>query len=349
MAGRGARAASLRRRVTDHPFFIVGNDRSGTTMLRMILDRGPDAAIPPESMFLTDLADEWADPGLADPGRARALLAAVWEHPKVRLWDLPAQPPPIPPGLDRDALAAFIAGAPFRAYAARFGKARWGDKTPHYVHHVDELLAIWPQARFVVLVRDGRDVALSLRRMPFGPNNAWAAAQWWARGIRAGQRAQADHPDRVMTVRYEDLAEYPLAHVPGICAFLGLQWDRDMLALEKADRSRIVADQASWFPTLFDGVNTTAVRRWEREMRPRDQAVFAGLAGDELLAFGYPVGAAVHVSPRRARWYDRENQVRRQLNFVKLRVVQERGRELRPALERRLRERREHAAQPPAR
>ena len=77
------------------------------------------------------------------------------------------------------------------------------------MHHVDHLLRLWPGARFVVLVRDGRDVALSLKRMPFGPNNAWAAAQWWARGIRAGARAAAEHPGAVLTVRYEDLAERP--------------------------------------------------------------------------------------------------------------------------------------------
>src|SRR5919112_1006367 len=152
----------------DDPRFIVGNDRSGTTMLRLILDRGPDLAIPPESMFLTDFDDvfEAGGPAPADAYR-------------------------------------FIVEAPYAAYAAKHGKPRWADKTPHYVHHIDHLLRVWPRARFVVLVRDGRDVALSLRRMPFGPNNAWAAAQWWARGIRAGERAQREHPESVLTERYE--------------------------------------------------------------------------------------------------------------------------------------------------
>ena len=120
----------------------------------------------------------------------------------------------------------FVAAAPFEAYAAQHGKRRWGDKTPHYVHHVDHLLRLWPRARFVVLVRDGRDVALSLRRMPFGPNNAWAAAQWWARGIRAGARAQREHPGAVLTLRYEDLAQRPEEEVRRLCAFLGLSYSR---------------------------------------------------------------------------------------------------------------------------
>ena len=316
--------------MTPPPFFIVGNDRSGTTMLRMILDRGPDAAIPPESMFLTDVA-----PGTPDP---QALAEEVWNHPKVALWELPGPAPQLAPGLDPDAAIRAALAAPFEAYARKLGKPRWGDKTPHYVNHDDAQLEIWPDARFVVIVRDGRDVALSLRRMPFGPNNAWAAAQWWARGIRAGERAQARHPGHVMTVRYEDLARDPSTHVPPVCAFLGLAYDEDMLALERADRSRIVADQASWFPTLFDGVNAKAVERWRREMPRRDQAVFAALAGAELARFGYPVPPTPVRPPNalRAPLYHRHNERMRDVNFIRLRVFQERGRELRLALARRL-------------
>jgi hypothetical protein len=320
------------------PFFIVGNDRSGTTMLRLIIDRGPDAAVPPESMFLTDFAAQLDAGEPRDAAAAAELMRRVWEHPKVRLWELATAPPPVPLGLVGEDAYRFIVAAPFEAYAARHGKSRWGDKTPHYVHHVDRLLAIWPQARFVVVVRDGRDVALSLRRMPFGPNNAWAAASWWARGIRAGQTAQERHPGSVMTVRYEDLARDPAGHVPGVCGFLGLRYEPDMLDLRDADRTRIVADQASWFPTLFDGIGTQAVERWRREMRARDQAVFAALAADELAALGYPVPTRrpAPPTPRQASLYRRHNELMRNVNFVRLRVFQERGRELRHALRRRL-------------
>jgi Sulfotransferase family len=319
------------------PVFIVGNDRSGTTMLRLILDRGPDIAIPPESMFLTDLADRRADGGPRTPEAVRALVDEVWGHPKVRLWQLPGDPPEPPPGLTGADAYRFAVEAPFRAYAARHGKSRWGDKTPHYVHHVDALLEVWPDARFVVLVRDGRDVALSLKRMPFGPNNAWAAGPWWARGIRAGAEAARRHPDQVRTVRYEDLVADPDREVRAICAFLELAYEPQMLDLAQADRSRVVADQSGWFPTLFEGVNTRSAGRWQTQMPERDQRLFALHARAELEALGYPVpGGTIVVSERRAGWYRRQNQLMRNVNFVRLRVFQERGRELRFALARRL-------------
>jgi hypothetical protein len=289
-------------------------------------------------MFLTDVSLPAADAG--DDAWER-LMDVLWSHPKVRLWELPGPPPRVPPGLEPGDAARFVLGAPFEAYARKHGKPRWGDKTPHYVHHVDELLRIWPDARVVVIVRDGRDVALSLRRMPFGPNNAWAAAQWWARGIRAGAAAQRTHPGSVRTVRYEDLARDPAEHVRAVCEFLDLRYEPGMLELERADRSRIVPDQRSWFPTLFDGINTSAVGRWEREMPARDQAIFASLARDELAQLGYPVPTrpVSQLPPRRAELYRRHNELMRNVNFVRLRVFQEHGRELRLALRRRLRDR----------
>ena len=321
------------------PFFIVGNDRSGTTMLRMILDRGPDVAIPPESMFLTDLDDAFARGEPSDARAAAALMERVWHHPKVRLWELPGPPPPVPPGLAGPDAYRFVVEAPFRAFAAKHAKPRWADKTPHYVHHIGELLAVWPRARFVVLVRDGRDVALSLRRMPFGPNNAWAAAPWWARGIRAGEQAGRAHPGQVLSVRYEDLSGRPREVVPHICEFLGLSFAPEMLVLEEADRSRIVRDQVSWFPTLFDGINTSAVGRWRREMSARDQRVFAARAGAELERLGYDVAVDgdARITPLQERWFHYQNEFLRNVNFLRLRLVQERGRELRLALGRRIR------------
>jgi hypothetical protein len=320
------------------PFFIVGNDRSGTTMLRLILDAGPDVAIPPESMYLTDFAPVRAKGGPADALAAQELTRQAWEHPKVALWELPGGAPAVPLAGDPETWFRFAMEAPFAAYARMYGKPGWADKTPHYVHHVDFLLSVWPDAKVVVLVRDGRDVALSLKRLPFGPNNAWAAAQWWARGVRAGRKAVERHPDRVRCVRYEDIVADPEGEVRSLCGFLGLRFEPGMLDLRRVDRSRIVPDQVSWFPTIFEGIGSDAVERWRREMSPRDQRTFAALAGDELAAHGYEPGPAEPVSDRRATWLHRHNQLIRNVNFIRLRVFQERGRELRFALVRRIRD-----------
>jgi hypothetical protein len=171
------------------PFFIVGCDRSGTTMLRLILDRSDDVAIPTESMFIADMAairSRFGD--LASDEQFGRLAEAVWRHPKVREWRLEGAPPPRAGRSGESAYRAALE-APYLAYAAQHGKPGWGDKTPYYIGHIDELRRVFPEARIVNLVRDGRDVALSLLRVPFGPANVWAAAHQWREAVDAGERA----------------------------------------------------------------------------------------------------------------------------------------------------------------
>jgi len=147
-------------------------------------------------------------------------------------------------------------------------------------------------------------------------------------------------PEQVRIVRYEDLVRDTEAEVRGLCAFLELTYDPAMLAIEQADPRKIVPDQAGWFPGIFDGISTASAGRWQREMSRREQQVFAALAADELAACGYPVPDRPLPPPSRlaARIYHRHNEVLRDVNFIRLRVFQERGRELRLAARRRLRD-----------
>ena len=322
---------------TAPPFFVIGNDRSGTTMLRLILDRSAEAAIPPESMFLLDFAAVRRRGGLEDPAAAAAFAREVWLHPRVRLWGLEGGPPPVPPGLGHAEAYRFAVEAPFRAYARAHGKERFGDKTPAYLRAVDELLAVWPDARIVVLVRDGRDVALSIVPLPFGPNNAWAAGRWWAEGVRRGLEAERRHPEQVLTLRYEELVADPENQVRRVCARLGLGYNSEMLAIERSDPVKIAHAQTSWFPRISSGITTASVGKWQTEMSLPDRRALEAVAGPELRTLGYETGVDPRPVPGpRAAAYAAHDAVRRTVNAVRLRVVQERGRELRYVLGRRL-------------
>jgi len=294
-------------------------------MLRLILDRG-DVAIPAESMFLLDV----------DPRQpAEDVLRAAWSHPRVRLWSLSSESPAVPDGVNGAEAFRFALSAPFVAYAAREGKTRWGDKTPAYIGHVDRIAAVWPEGRFVVLVRDGRDVALSVMSVPFGPNNVWAAARSWATAIRQGREAADRYPDRVVTVRYEDLVTDPEPEVARVCDFLELEFSPDMLAIEKTDRSKVVEDQAGWFTNVWAGITTAAVGKWRTELTPRQVGVFESVAGEELRALGYETSRAT-ASPALVPAYAVHDAAMRGVNFVRLRLVQERGREVRHVMKRKL-------------
>ncbi len=333
-------SAHVRQTVaTRPPFFIVGSDRSGTTMLRLILDRAADGpAIPPETMFIVDFRGVRREGRLGDHASAIAFTRRVWAHPRVRLWGLDGEPPLPPEGLSHEAAFRWGVEQPFLAYMRREGKTWWADKTPPHIDHVDLLAEVFPGASFVELVRDGRDVALSIMGLPFGGNNAWTAGRRWAHCILEGARQRAARPDQVVLVRYEDLVTEPAREVRRISEFLEIDYDADMLAVEKTDAAKLQQDQQGWFANLWGGINQTAMGRWRSRMSIRDQRVFLAAAGPELALHGYDDAglAPARIGPMRRKSFEFGNVLARLANLVRLRIVTERGRELRWVLARRL-------------
>jgi hypothetical protein len=310
------------------PFFIVGCDRSGTTLLRLILDAGGDVAIPTESMILVDMAAVRSRYGaLETDEQFDRLAAAVWRHPKVREWRLQERPPA---RAGRTGEAAYRAAleAPFQAYARMHDAPGWGDKTPYYVGHIGELRRVFPEARIVNVVRDGRDVALSLLRVPFGPGNVWAAAHQWRSAIDAGDRAADELGDDLLTVRYEDLAGQPESVVQRVCAFLEIGYDPAMLAIDDVPAERLATGQAGWFSQLAGGIGTRSVGRWRREMSPRDVALFESIAGAQLSRHGYETGSGSSPRPIPGAVYQAHNWAVKLWQFALLHVWRERGREV---------------------
>jgi hypothetical protein len=171
--------------------------------------------------------------------------------------------------------------------------------------------------------------------VPFGPNNAWAAARSWATAIRRGRDAARRFRGRVLEIRYEDLVTKPAETVRAVCDFLGLGYSDEMLAIERTDRSKVVADQSAWFTSVWSGITTAAVGKWRTELTPRQIEAFETVAGNELRALGYETSNATS-SRALVPAYAAHDAAMRGVNFVRLRLVQERGREVRHVLKRKL-------------
>ena len=297
-------------------------------MLRLILDRGADVAVPTESMYLVDMArvrHRYGD--LGTDAEFDRLAGDVWRHPKVREWLL-AEGPPQREGRTGEAAYRAAMAAPFQAYARMHGKHAWGDKTPYYVRHMGEVRHVFPDARVVNLVRDGRDVALSLLRVPFGPGNFWGAAHMWRDAVDAGDRAAAELGDDMLTIRYEDLVTDPEAVVPQVCAFLELQYEPAMLAIEESPAGRIATGQESWFTEIRRGIGPRSVGNWRRQMARSDVALFDEIAAAQLERHGYitELGSTRPRIPDTA--YLAHNWGVKLWQFGVLHVWQERGREV---------------------
>ncbi len=271
--------------------FVLGVRRSGTTLLRVMLDRNPALAVPDESYFVPQLARR--HPGSVD---IDAFVDDLRRLPTLAEW-----------GLSPDAVAVRLRprmttgeaiAAVFETYAAQRGKPRWGDKTPLYMQHLPLLERLFPGALFVHLIRDGRDAALSFLSVPEGimtegwgyPRDAADFACQWATEVRAARAlGEGLGPARYLELRYEALVADPAAELRHICSFAELEYDDAMLGyVGQTESARKGHQQRLREPPRV------GVRDWSTEMSPKDVGAFESVAGDLLAELGYPATERGH-------------------------------------------------------
>jgi len=216
--------------------FVVGLTRSGTTLLRMMLDAHPLLAIPPETHFVPDLIKA----ARAEQGSA-AMLAAMtsnrtWADFGIDDGEIRERLEQVDSGDGAGAVRAF-----FETYAAKHGKPRWGDKTPAYMLSIQRIGRTLPESRFIHLIRDGRDVALSqsARALNEQPPPAEQAARWIKRIGKAREQAAALKGPRYVEARYEDLVREPETTLRRICEFIDLPWDDAVLDYHERAAERL--------------------------------------------------------------------------------------------------------------
>jgi hypothetical protein len=293
------------------PVFVGGCPRSGTTLLRTMLNSHPELGIPHETRILIDgyrRRAEWGN--LGDPEHRRRIARWVVERKVSRARNLTEDPDEL---VDRMVAAAptigSVLGAGFRLYADRQGKARWGEKRPSVVLNLDAVLAMYPDAKYVDVVRDPRAVVASIRTA--GRRHGWGAhglpggADTWERSVRAADRWRRRlGPGQFFDGRYEDLVADPAAVLGPLLDFLELDpagLDAMLHHHETADiRSRTLHALVS------EPVTTQRVRAWEEALRPREVAFVESVLGDWMGRHGYePVASGARVPGDLVRRYRR--------------------------------------------
>jgi hypothetical protein len=295
--------------------FVVGATRSGTTLLRLMLDAHPQLAIPSETHFIPEVIEAVDERGTG-PDRLIELLVAHrrWGDFDLEADDLRERLV----ALDEPFTAAEAVRAFYRLYADKEGKPRWGDKTPGYLRKMRTIQAALPEARFVHLIRDGRDVALSVLEQQFGPQTIEAAAELWRERI-ARARAQRPWLAHYIEVRFEDLVLDTEATLRTICEFIELPFDAAMLDYHERAARRLQekarelkrrhggtqsAEQRlrSHHKTL-EPPNPSLVAGWRTKMDPSDRRTYEQLAGELLAELGYEIdehARTVGAAPPRA-------------------------------------------------
>ena len=272
------------------PLFVVGAARSGTTLLRLHLLGHPRLVIPAESWFLLDLAERFPAQTRLDAAGLREALSYIENHPRWKDWRSSREP--LDPALFGDSRTSLaeVVDTVFRRETKAGPDTIWGDKTPGYVSIVAWLAELFPKARFIHIVRDGRDVYLSLSRRGWQGDTPFQIGRYWRRCVRQVDSALSSLPEsRKLRIRYEDLVLEPRREVERVCDFLGLEVQESMVQF----RERALTELTEWelsqgfHSKLFRASRPEDVARWMHEGSPKLRMA-TGLMSRELRRHGYP-------------------------------------------------------------
>jgi hypothetical protein len=258
--------------------FIGGCERSGTTMLGSYLGKHPDLLVTPESQFKLELMRYTTEDGTIDLEQAMSYLRKEY---RLSSWKI-----------SLDELATQLAGDSRIGYHELIehiqdqyeekhqpGETRfWVDHTPNNMRNGLRLNSLFPDAKFIHIVRDGRGVANSYRHVTWAPYETYFSAKDWVskvgHGLALGHRLG---PDKLLVTRYEDLLEDPQSEMSRICSFLGLNYDEWAAGKERFK----VPDFSN------KGLKKGNHNRWREGLSERDIRIFESITKDFLPCLGY--------------------------------------------------------------
>lgn len=272
------------------PVLVVGVPRSGTTMLRLMLNRSPDLAVLPETWFGPRVWDQrWAFPLRDEP--QHSLRRAVDRFIMLLTTKQPGDFP-----IDLNLYRERVLSGPAslnrllselgRLWAETEDKSRWGEKSPVHIHYLTPLAEMFPLMKVVHIVRDPRDVCVSLAEVPFSlSKDVVVHALEWKNGVAAIANAYADRRIQITTVRYEDLVSDPAIELTRLCRFLGIGYEEDMINFHEDYET--YAPKHEWIQGVKEPLNASSVGRFKRKLAPDDLRLIEALLLEGLGRYGY--------------------------------------------------------------
>ena len=286
--GRQVQESTPVRALADPVVFVVGCGRSGSTLFRAMLDSNPMMAVPPETHIVPLLLREGVN-GSGELDEDNFIRIAV-NSGFLPTWEL-----------DEDSLRVLLADvatsdvaaavrAMFQWYGDLKGKPLVGEKTPNYVREIALLSRTFPSARFIHLVRDPRDVALSFRRIGFESRLGVTATRWRRIMKRWDREIMNLESGRHLELRYEDLVTNPEKELAAVCEFLGLEYDAGMMGYHRrSDQVLTGVDDPSIHPRLAERPRLES--SWTSELTSVEIAGIQLIAGDQFTRRGYEAAA----------------------------------------------------------
>jgi hypothetical protein len=271
------------------PVFVVGCPRSGTTLLyHMLLSAGGFVVYRAESHAFDLLAHRF---GSLKSARNRKSLADAWLNSKAfHVSGLEEEE--VRDAMTSSGSAGEILKAVMHAMARRQGITRWADTTPDHLLYMCEIKRQIPDALFIHIIRDGRDVALSFAQQGWSRPLPWdkgqelsVAALYWQWAVQRGQRSGRELDGDYLEVSFEDVVGKPREALSRIGGFIDHALDYERI--QNAGIGSVRSPNTSF---ASDTVQFNPVERWKKQMSQEQLFNLELLIGNSLQQLGYPLG-----------------------------------------------------------
>ncbi len=273
---------------SEKQIFIVGTQRSGTTLLRLLLNAHSQIGIPEDASFLMPLLKKrYIHKDIAGDN-LKALVDYFSLNSWFRLWNYDCSDFLSRLSKTNKISLHDLIERLYFSYCDKGGKKIWGDKTPSFFRKIDILFRLFPDAKFIHIVRDGRDAFDSFRKVDQTKNNSAVMAIDWDYKLFRIEKSFKKLPiDNRVTVRYEDLLEDTEKALRTICSVIGVDYEINMVNFYKAADNYIGAHHSK---LIFSPVNKNNRYKWKKNLSLKELKVFNVLAGYYLKKYNYEVG-----------------------------------------------------------
>jgi Sulfotransferase family len=273
--------------VSSPHFFIIGAQRSGTTLLRLLLNNHSDVAIPNEGTFLMPLLrrQELLRSGSLSYSRKDEIVQYLLNNSQFAKWGIEQNT--VEEILHKELTMKDMISFLYGSFASKYGKCICGDKSPTFIRKLGVLSKAYPNAKFIHIVRDGRDTFLSLKKMkaPGTSSVSLSAVEWKSKLLLIHNFAK-DLKGRFIEIKYEDLVQGPHDELSKICSFLGISFQKRMFDFWKQSEGFIAKHHSD---LIFKPIDPSNIFRWKNELSMLEAKQYAYFSKKALKRYSYEI------------------------------------------------------------
>lgn len=291
--------------MSEHMIFVLGNPRSGTTLLRLMLTSHQEICIPPECGFIQwwhSKYGDWSSVDSKDEDKVDDFLADLSTSKKIENWELDYEVLKTTIFQQNPENYADLCSLVIVQYAHQQNKQPKyvGDKNNYYLNHLPLLKSLYPEAKFIAIIRDGRDVACSYRKIkkldtespykPKLPTEISAIADEWIANIEKVDSLFNELPESQKTwVRYEDVVSTPAQVMEELSTFMGLLYDENMIHYYETETQYQKEPDSTldWKKKTLSKPDASNTGKFVDELSESEIQRFNSIASGKLKRFGY--------------------------------------------------------------